>query len=70
MSVSKAQKRSSIKWDKANMTTIGCKVTKKKAEQFKDACRRLGVVPNALLLKTIDNTIAEADALDEAEKEK
>ena len=35
MPVSQAQKKATAKWDKENMTTLGCKVKKSEAEQFK-----------------------------------
>ena len=35
MSVSEAHKKGNRKWDKENMTTLGCKVKKEEAELFK-----------------------------------
>lgn len=51
-----AQKR----WDKDNMVTITCRVTKAKAEAFKTACDSLGTTRNAVLIKAIDRTIEES----------
>ena len=58
--MTEAQKKANKKWDSRNMTVIGCKVTKEKAQAFKDACFILGVVPNRILMGLIDHTIAEA----------
>lgn len=55
-----ARKRANKKWDKENMTVIGCKVTKEKAQAFKNACAALGLVPNQILKKTIEDTIKKA----------
>lgn len=62
--VADAQKRASRKWAKENMTVLGCKVTKTKASQFKEACQKLGVVPNQILLRAVDNVIKEAESLE------
>lgn len=59
--VSDAQKTASRKWAKENMTTLGCKVTKVKAEQFKEACRQLNTVPNQVLLQAVNDTIKQAE---------
>lgn len=59
--VSDAQKTASRKWSKENMATLGCKVTKAKAAQFKDACQKLGIVPNQVLLRAVDDTIKQAE---------
>ena len=59
--VSDAQKLASKKWSKENMATLGCKVTKVKAAQFKEACQKLGTVPNQVLLQAVDETIKKAE---------
>lgn len=61
MSVNDARKRANAKWDKENMTTLGCRVTKTKAMQFKQACQQLGIVPNAVLLQAVEQTIERAE---------
>ena len=58
--MTEARKKASQKWDKANMTVVGCKLTKEKAQLFREACAALGAVPNRILLQAVDNTIAEA----------
>ena len=55
-----ARKRANKKWDKENMTIIGCRVTKAKAQEFKAARAALGEVPNQILKKTIEDTIKKA----------
>ena len=55
-----ARKRANKKWDKENMTIIGCRVTKAKAQEFKAACAALGLVPNQILKQTIEETIKKA----------
>ena len=50
------------KWDKANMTVVGCRITKTKAQEFKDACAALGIVPNQVIKQAIEETIKKAGA--------
>lgn len=59
--MTEARRRANAKWSRANMTVVGCKVTKEKAQIFKDSCAALGVVPNRILLQAVDDTIAEAE---------
>ena len=61
--MTEARKRATQKWDRANLTSVGCKVTKEKAAQFRQACSALGVIPNQILLKAVENVIAEAEKL-------
>ena len=61
--MTESRKKANIKWDKANMTVVGCRITRTKAQEFKEACAALGVVPNQILLKAVENTIAEAGIL-------
>ena len=58
--VSEAQKAASAKWNKENMTVLGCKVTKKKADEFREACKKLELVPNQVFRQTIDQVIENA----------
>ena len=55
MPVSEAKKRANAKWDAANMTIVGCRVRREKAEEFKSACKDAGTTPNAVFLDAIDN---------------
>lgn len=61
MSISQSQKDARDKWDKQNMTTIGCRLTKERAAKFKEACRVLNTIPNQVLLKAIADTIEKAE---------
>ncbi len=58
--VSTAQRESAARWDRVNMTTVGCKVTRAKALEFKRACMILGTKPNQVFLKAIDEIIKAA----------
>ncbi len=59
-----AQKKASAKWTKNNMTFIGCKIRKEKAERFRQACRERGTTANAELIKFIDGFIDEPSIMD------
>lgn len=61
MSTSESRKRATMKWDKANMTTVSTKVRKEKAIQFKEACKKLHTIPNRVLLHAINETIEKAE---------
>jgi len=60
MPVQQSKKEANARWDKEHMTIVACKVTKVKKEQFKDACTKLGTVPNQVLLQAINETINKA----------
>lgn len=47
--ISKAHRAGNRKWDRANMATIGCKLKKYQAEQFKEYAKKQGTTANALL---------------------
>ena len=59
MAVSEAKRRANDKWDAANMTILGCRVTKTKAEQFRQACKAAGTNPNQVLLATVNKFLEE-----------
>lgn len=54
MSLTEAKRRANNKWDAANMTVLGCKVRKDRAEQFKAACKDAGTTPNAVFNEAIN----------------
>ena len=60
--MTEARKKANVKWDKENMTVVGCRITKTKAQEFKDACAALGVVPNQVIKQAIEETIKKAGA--------
>ena len=68
MSISESQKRANQKWDKSHMTTIGCRVTKEKAELFRQSCRILETIPNKVIMQTVDETIKKAQEIESQEK--
>ena len=49
MAPSEAQKRAAAKWDKKNVTTLGCKVKREQAEAFKGYAESKGKTSNTLL---------------------
>ena len=67
MTITQAQKNAKNKWDRNNLTTISCRVTKLKATQFKEACCKLETIPNRVLLKAIDETIKKALEIEDLE---
>ena len=48
MAVSDSRRRANNKWDAANMTTLGCRMKRADAEDFKAACKDSGTSPNAV----------------------
>lgn len=65
MAVSNAQKKSRDKWDKANMSVLGCKVRKEQAEKFKQYAAEQGKTANAVLKDYVLEKIGEKDGTDE-----
>ena len=53
------QKKSRNKWDAANMTVLGCKVRRDKAEQFKAVCKKNGTSPNAIFMAAMEKFMEE-----------
>ena len=60
MATSESKKQSTRKWDKENMTTVGCRLTKDKAALFRSSCTKLGTCPNKVFIKAIEATIKSA----------
>lgn len=57
MPVTKSQQKARDKWDKENMATLGCKVKKEQAEQFKKYAKEQGTTANALLKDYVLSTV-------------
>ena len=57
--VSDIQKRARNKWDANNMTVLGCKVKREKAEAFRVLCKEVGTTPNAVFISAIDDFIGK-----------
>jgi len=64
MAVSNAQKKSRDKWNKANMSVLGCKVRKEQAEKFKQYAAEHGKTANAVLKDYVLEKIGEKDGTD------
>lgn len=62
MTISDSKKTANAKWDAAHMTNIACRVTREKAQQFREACRSQGTNPNAVLLAYINRFIEKFGA--------
>ena len=54
MSLTDAKRRANNKYIAANMTVLGCKMRKDKAERFKTACKLAGTTPNAVFTKAVN----------------
>lgn len=54
MPLTDAKRRANNKWDAANMTVLGCKIRKDKAEAFRAACKAAGTTPNAVFKEAIN----------------
>lgn len=65
MPVSESQRQAAVKWDKANMVNVCCRLTRKKKEVFQRACEQLGTTMNAVFMKAVDETIAAVEKRDQ-----
>ncbi len=66
MTISESKKTANAKWDSAHMTNIACRVTREKAQQFREACRSQGTNPNAVLLAYINRFIEKFGAQEQS----
>lgn len=57
MAVSEKKKVSNAKWDRKNMTTLGCRVKKEEAAAFKEHCAHDGKTSNTVLKEFVLKTI-------------
>lgn len=64
MPLTKSKRRANNKWDAANMTVLGCKIRKEKAERFKSACKAAGTTPNAVFTAAINAFLDKESAGD------
>ena len=60
--VSDVQKKARNRWDSVNMTVLGCKVRRDKADEFRNACKAAGTTPNAVFTAAIDEFILDQKA--------
>ena len=70
MALTDAKRKANNKYIAANMTVLGCKVRKDKAERFKTACKSAGTTPNAIFTAAMDSFLAEYDKAAPAADEK
>ncbi len=68
MGLSESKRRANNKWDAANMTVLGCKVRRDRAEQFKAACKKNGTSPNAIFLAAMEKFMEEYGEAEEDTK--
>lgn len=61
MAVSEAHKKGNRKWDKENMTTLGCKVKKEEAAAFKEYAAEQGKTSNTVLKEFVQECIKKSD---------
>lgn len=54
MSLTDAKRKANNKYIKENMTVLGCKVRKDKAEVFKTICKESGTTPNAVFTEAMN----------------
>lgn len=54
MPVSEKKKATNYKWDRENMTTLGCRVRRDYAERIKAAALAAGTTPSAIMRRALD----------------
>lgn len=65
MGLTDAKRRANNKYIAANMTVLGCKIRKDKAERFKAACKEAGTTPNAVFTEAINKFLEKEEAGDD-----
>lgn len=58
MAIPDSKRRANNKWDAANMTVLGCKIRRDKAEKFKSECAAKGTSVNAVFSAAIDEFLS------------
>lgn len=61
MALTDAKRKANNKYIAANMTVLGCKVRKDKAEHFKTVCKLEGTTPNAVFTAAMDSFLMKHD---------
>ena len=67
--VTEAKKRSNQKWDKANLTVLGCKVRKDYADRVRQACADNGEAVNAVIRRALDDYLDAWERHNQQEEE-
>ena len=57
--VSESKRKSNLKWDRENMTTLGCRVRVTKADEFRSACKVMGTTPNEVFRRAMDKVLED-----------
>ena len=63
MAVAESRKRANAKWDKENMTTLGCKIKRTQAAAFKAYCENQGSTSNTVLKDFVLGCIGEQETV-------
>ena len=63
--VSEKKKVSNARWDKDNMTTLGCRVRKEQAAAFKEYCAENGKTSNTVLKEYVLDCIEQNGGADD-----
>ena len=66
MAVAESRKRANAKWDKENMTTMGCKIKRTHAAAFKAYCENQGNTSNTVLKDFVLGCIGEQETVPQA----
>ena len=66
MAIAESRKRANAKWDKENMTTLGCKIKRTQAAAFKAYCENQGSTSNTVLKDFVLGCIGEQETTSKA----
>lgn len=67
--VTEAKKRSNQKWDKANLTVLGCKVRKDYADRVRLACAANEDSVNAVIKRALDAYLEDWESRNQQDEE-
>ena len=56
---SENKRKSNLKWDRENMTKLGCRVRVTKADEFRAACKVMGTTPNEVFRRAMDKVLED-----------
>jgi hypothetical protein len=61
MPVRESKRRNNDKWDKENMSSLGCKILKSEADSFREYCRERGQTVSETLAGFVRSCIGRDD---------
>ena len=61
MTISEKKKASNYKWDRENMTTLGCRLRRDYAERIKAAAAAAGTTPSSIMRRALDDFMRETE---------